>query len=68
MRGLVKLESLSFSDCIICIGKKKIKTKQKKKKERVGKKQFSIQQKKVVNKFGGIKGKINSAKVMKQLM
>ena len=40
MGGLVKLESLYFSDCIICISKKKKQSKKKKKqkKERVEKK------------------------------
>ena len=39
MGGLVKLESLSFSDCIICIGKKtKKQNKKQNKKKRVEKK------------------------------
>ena len=40
MAGLVKLEYLSFSDCIICISKKKIKTKTKIKTKKTRKKEL----------------------------
>ena len=52
MKRLVKLESLCFFYCIICIDKKK--TKKKKRKKEL-KKNIGIQQRKVVNKFGELR-------------
>ena len=60
MGGLVKLESLSFSDCIICIGKtkkkqrkRKIEKKQKKKKTKNKKKKEKEEKSHLFDVIGG---------------